>query len=413
MTFESGDGVYGRLIWADEDFYEGLRASGDGTYDDSFFAADSFGTDTREMNPFPTDAEGNPIAGSLPTRDSRVPWPILLKRMTPEEIWETIGGGTASEAEPTHFLATGGLSDGTSRLEWNEAGIPVLVETPTIGVFRVIDLSLREIRAGEVGNNVDLPFMFAMHLAANSPPEQHIALVDGIVTFADYAAAAEKAANCAEVDVHFGESSGMFILGESPELDGCREQFLDDIEAIWRVDSKWLGMDEHALIDAIIEGRDDLIELYSAEPGPELSLASGEGWAISIRERGPGFCFRYGVGGTAGNITQFSGAGCATRDSFAIEALFPLISTSYDENGPLRADLFGLVSEKVDQIVISFESGEPIELRPGDRVVLDLRGFGYPLLDISERGEPTTIKVYDGSVLLGTYSHSKGRAIDS
>jgi hypothetical protein len=87
------------------------------------------------------------------------------------------------------------------------------------------------------------------------------------------------------------------------------------------------------------------------------------------------------------------------------------VAALYESNTLTYEEILGLVTERADRLVITFESGDTMELEPGDKVRHGYRGFGVTDLDAPRLGEPTTIEVFDGETSLGTYSHQQGKPI--
>jgi hypothetical protein len=409
MTFQGTDGAIGRLIWGGPELYEGLRATRTGDSSNLQYNfhrnSDGAGFYDAAMDPFPKNEEGVPILGAAP-EDPSVPWPILLERMSPEEMWTQIGGtGEPIETDPTHPLAISAYVDGDVRLEWDAQGVPVLVDSPVFGSFRVTELTWRDLRPDEIQNNVELPFRYALHLSASTTAEQQPALSDGIVTFSDYRSAVEVAASCAGVEARFDDGTGLFRFEENPRLDGCRARHLNDIEEVWRVDSQQIAEDELTIIWAQIDERPQDVEIYEAEPGPEMTLASGDDWAISIWQRGPGICLRHH--NYKEDQSGTSGHGCGLPSEWQIpHILNAQFATAVDGDQPIEGEILGFLTEAADRLVVTFESGDTIEIEPGETFHLGYRGFGLPWYDGTVLGHPETLEVFDGETSLGVYRHA-------
>lgn len=404
MTFEAANGVAGKLVWAGPSRYEGFRAisadNGAATFQYGFFQTeDEAGSYTDALDPFPRDEEGRTVPNT--PEDPSIPWSILLNRESPAEMWAEIdAAGEPVTDETTHPLATGAYTDGESRLEWNGENVPVLVETPTID-FGATDLTRRAIRAEEIGISLRLPFLYALYLAETTSPEQEPVLDSGLVTFSDYQSAAGATAQCAGVEASFDTESGLFVFADSPDLEDCQRRHLDDIEEVWRVDSRQLSEDEHTLLWATITDRPEEAEIYEAEPGPRHTLASGEGWSITVWQQGPAVCFSL-----SNNIGGTGGQGCLRPEDFSIpHVLNANFAMSYEDDQLLGGEVLGQVTEDADRLVLSFESGESIEIQPQETVYFGYRGFGLPDFD-GELGEPTTLEVFDGTTSLGVYHHT-------
>ncbi len=416
MTFQGSDGAIGRLVWSGADFYKGLRVTlvdGEPQLQYSFHRdSEGAGFNDAAMDPFPKNEEGVPLMDA-PPKDPSVPWSILLERLSPQEMWEEVGGTSIPvETDPTHALATSAFVDGEFRLEWDEQGVPVLVESPVYGLFRVTELTRRDIAVDEIGDNVDLPFQYALYLSDSTSAEQQPVLSDGIVTFSDYQSAAENAANCAGVEARFDDESGVFTFGESAALEDCRAQYVDEIEEVWRVDSQRLDEDEWTLLWATVNERPEEAEIYKAEPGPEVTLASGDNWAISIWQRGPGICLRHH--NYKENQSGTSGHGCGLPSEWQIpHVLNAQFGNAFDEDQVIEGEILGFVTEEVDRIVVTFESGDTIEIGTGETVHLGYRGFGLPWYDGTTLGFSKTIEVFDGDTSLGVYTFQRIPGMES
>ena len=81
------------------------------------------------------------------------------------------------------------------------------------------------------------------------------------------------------------------------------------------------------------------------------------------------------------------------------------ISYNGDRN-PVSGEITGLVAESVTRMVVTFESGDTIDLTPGEATQLGVRGFGLSRFDAAQIGEPTTIEVFARERSLGVYDHS-------
>lgn len=400
MVFMLDDGRQGRLIWDSPTFYEGLvthRQTLEGpVYDYGFYRT---GSDWGLNDPDEVLVPGGPHPDirKLP-EDPGIPWAALINRTSAEATWSWMGGDTAgmSPVSPTHPMGAQAWGDGERRLEINEFGAPVLIERPGQTTFRVSQITHREIRAGEVGNNTDLPFDYALYLATKTTGEQRPVLEDGLVTFADYEAAAARAAGCAGVEIEFSDSSGMFEFPDDPTTSDCVARHVDDIAEVWRVDSQWLEGDEFVILWYTIEGREEYAEMHQVEPGEERALASGDGWAVSIAARGEGYCLY-----TTADASY--GEGCLLSEDLPVpDVLDATVSTSYeDETQLLGASVVGVVTARADRVVIVWDSGEETNLSPGTTVEFGFRGFGM-ISRGDALGVPIAVHAYAGDTLLGT-----------
>jgi len=400
MSFVVGDAAVGRLIWQSPTFYEGLR--GDLTeqgasFDYGWYKTNSgWGFSDPDNSTAIGDEDGDP--GPQLPRDE-IPWRILVERLTDEEMWSEIAGvgPVATPVEPTHPQAGRAWASEGFRLEVTDDGIPVLVERPGVERFEVTDLTQREIRVGEIGNNTDLPFNYALFLSLETTDEQRRVLADGVVTFADYRQAAEAAARCAGVTAMFDDASGMFTFPEIPGVGECIDTFLSDIAAVWRVDSQWLDGDETSVVWAMVEGLPDAAEMYRSERGPERGLASGDGWAISISDRGPGYCTRV-------REPSGFGDGCFVPAQMQLPGVMTIgMAISSEDEQWTRGSIIGVVVEAVDRIVIRFASGAERDVVPGDVVELGWRGYGS-IFEASQLGVPTEIEAFSDGVSLGVFT---------
>ena len=401
LMFEADKGIYGRLIWSDPTFFEGVRItrSADGPiYDYGFYRADTeVGRDADGFDPFEPFDPKEGWADHLP-KDPLVPWDLLIERPTIEEMWTRLGGDLPipQSTESTHPEAQSAFVASGLRLEVADDGLPVLVESDDIGRFSVTAIDRRPVRAGEVGNNIDLPFMYALYLAADTTAEQESALMDGIVTFSEYESAVAAAAQCAGVDAHLLQS-GMFTFQASDSLEECVDRHVSDVEEVWRVSSQ-LHIPDFEIIWATVEGRPDQVELYSATEGPRFSLGV---YSMFISRRGPGYCLRYA-------IAQFASAGCSFEKDMDVPYVLTadIILTYDDDRIILSGAIAGIVTEEADRLVITFESGDSVEVDPGQIAAFGYSGYGYEFE--SSWGEPTTVEAFSGNKSLGVYSHLVG-----
>lgn len=400
MSFVVGDGVTGRLIWQSSTFYEVLRGnlSDEGAIFDygGYRAGDGGGFADPDDSTLTGDATV-PLPQELP-RDPEIPWGLLIERHSDEEMWREVAGEgvEAIAVEPTHPDAARAWAAGGSRLEVTDDGIPVVVERPDREVFEAVDLNRRVIRVGEIGNNTDLPFNYAVYLAATTTDEQRPVLADGIVTFSDYQTAAKAAAQCAGVEAMFDDSTGMFVFSGDNASAECVDRYVDDIAAVWRVDSQWLDVDEWTAIWYTVEGHPDAVEMYQTEPGPEQALASGDGWAISISHRGPGYCIR---ASTPVGFTE----GCFVPSQMTIPDVLDVdMSLEYKDSQLATGDVLGIVAEHADRITIRFSNGAERQITPGRIVEFGFRGFGL-IFDASDLGMPTEVEVHSGDTTLGVH----------
>lgn len=402
MSFVVGDTVVGRLIWQSPTFYEGLRGnlSDEGSVFDygMYRANDGWGLTDPDDSTVVGDG-GDQTTQELP-EDTDIPWDLLIERRSEEAMWSEIAGDgvEATEVEPTHADAVRAWAAEGVRLEVTDDGIPVVVERPGRERFEVVRLTRRDIRVGEIGNNTDLPFDYALFLALATTDEQRTVLADGIVTFADYQAAAEAAADCAGVEARFDSATGMFEFPADGMVRECVDRYVSDIAAVWRVDSQSLDGDEFVAIWYMVQGLDEAVEMFQTERDPERALASGDGWAISISERGSGYC-------TRSSIPNGFGDGCFVRSQMSIPDVLAVEgSLSFDPDGVLTSgSVLGLVTEEADRIVIRFSNGEEQQVTPGSIVEFGFRGFGM-LFDGPELGEPTEVGAYNGNTTLGVFA---------
>ena len=140
-------------------------------------------------------------------------------------------------------------------------------------------------------------------------------------------------------------------------------------------------------------------------------FASGDNWNIVIWVDGSEICYRDHIDEIDKSITS---EGCQTPSSFSIPNVMNVgVSTGYDVSGVLvHQGVLGFVIEEADRIVVTFQSGDTIELEPQETVRHGYRGFGVTDIDAPRLGEPTTIEVFNGETSLGVYSHESGQAVD-
>ncbi len=407
MSFVVGDTVVGRLIWQSPTFYEGLRGNltdEGATFDYGMYRAnDGWGfadpnnvTSMGDGGDDPTQKLPDPTQ-KLP-EDNDIPWGLLIERPSDEVMWQEVAGERVepTAVEPTHADAMRAWAAEGFRLEVTDDGVPVVVERPGFERFEAVSLNRRALRLGEIGNNTDLPFNYAVFLAPATTDEQRGVLEDGIVTFADYQAAVEAAAECAGVEATFDGVTGMFEFPADGTVGECVDRYVSDIAAVWRVDSQWLEVDELTAISYTVDGLADAVEMVQTERGPERALASGDGWAISISDRGPGYCTRT-------SIPNSFGDGCFVRSQMSIPDVLAVDGSLEFDGGQLtRGSVLGLVAERADRITIRFSSAAERDIVPGDIVEFGFRGYGI-LFDASELGRPTEVEVHNGDTTLGIF----------
>lgn len=407
MSFSVGDAIRGRLIWARPDFYEAARVTTDDgttTFDYALYrSGDGTGFSDPDNStlqwtfPFGATLESSleKIASTPYVPDPDIPWDLLVTGNLNTAL-ETLGLSDEHAVPTTHPLAEDAWDDGTNRLESTADGIPVLIERAGEQPLSVETLDRRILFRGEVGNNVDIGVYWALHQAEQTTPEQREILRRGLLTFTDYEAAAEAAAECAQVEASFDDSAKLFAFPD--EAADCVATWLSDIEQVWRLDAQLVTSDEMASLYYEAMGESDAAVVYRSVRGPEQPLASGDGWAIGISQRGPGYCTRTSVAGDG-----VYGDGCFAMSQMAIPGLLKLDGGwSYADNTIDRGRLFGIVHQDAVQIKVSFSSGVTETLVPGGVVEFGFRGFGY-LYDAGEIGVPIRFDVYGLSGPVRTY----------
>jgi hypothetical protein len=409
MTFTAGDEIVGRLIWARPDYFEAVRVTIDpaagpifeyGLYRTGDGTGFSNPTDSALEWSFPSgetvEASLRHVASTPYIPDPDVPWDLLVPGDLSDTL-ATLGLTDDNTTDPTHHLATSAWDDGVNRVEATDDGIPVLIRRGDAPVFSVDSLERRTLYRGEVGNNVDVPVYYALHKATTTTPEQYDILANGIVTLADYQAAAVRAAECAGVDATFDNDAKLYLFPE--EAADCVATWVSDIEQVWRLDAQLVTSDEWTAMYYEAMDMPEMVEMYRSEQGPERPLASGDGWAIAISERGPGYCTRTSV-----SPQGTYGWGCFTPSHMAIPGVLSLDSGwSYTDNEIDRGALLGIVTEEVERIEVTFSSGEVETIVPGGLTEFGFRGFGL-LYDAGAIGVPTVYDLYSGGGLVSSYA---------
>jgi hypothetical protein len=393
MTFEivneAGDPVStGRLVWAALNFYKVLKVdhSPDGpSFGYSFYRnRDGIGINDPHDQFVRTS-----YAGLTYPPDPAIPWKVLTRVLSTEQIWEEITGGDTDlqQSEPTHHLAENAFTGDGFRLELSPEGIPVKIEQPGFGVFQATSLEVRIVSAVEVGGNIELPFRYALYLTNESPDSQREILQDGIVSSIEYRQAVEAAAACSN---------------DQPETTtSCSAEFLDKVRAAWEADSFALSENEFVILHSLVEGDLESVEMYQAEPGDERVLAEGPGWTISIQERGQGLCTKTSTAAGPSGAGSHS-QGCFTRSKMSVPGRMhiDLGFTSLQGVGS-QGQMLGIVEEDAREVVISFSTGESVTLQVGDTAEFGFRGFGF-LFETADLGTAVGVEAYDsdGDLLL-------------
>lgn len=149
----------------------------------------------------------------------------------------------------------------------------------------------------------------------------------------------------------------------------------------------------------------------SAEAGN--ILASGDNWTVEAWHSGSELCYRTTVETSYTEIKETHSRGCQPPSGFSIPNVVDVyVATAYESDTLVYEEILGLVTERADSIVITFQSGDTIEVEPGETVRHGYRGFGITDLDAPQLGEPATIEVFDGETSLGIYSHQTGQPIN-
>lgn len=400
MKFAVGDEAVGVLIWQSPTFYEAFRGNltDEGpVYDYGMHKAGlGGGTSDPDNSAFERPTLGGDVGAYVLPDDPQIPWGLLIERGTDDEMWAAItkGQAAATFVDPIHPEAVRAWAVDGFRLEVTEDGIPVVVERPGLPRFEALSLDRRVIRTGEVGNNTDLPFDYAVFLSGTTTDEQRLVLADGVVTLADYRTAAQAAAACAGTETTFDDASGMFVIPEGVDTAECAALHVDDIAAVWRVSIGRLEGTEWEQIFHLIEGELDVVEMYQAEQGPERALASGDGWALSISSRGDGYCTRESSIGSYGE-------GCFVPSQMLIPNIIAIsVGMTYEGNQPSDGYVLGAVTEDADLVIVRFASGSELEIIPGGIVEFGFRGYGT-LFDAADLGAPTEFEIYNGTTSLG------------
>ncbi|RLE15455.1 MAG: hypothetical protein DRJ28_04135 [Actinobacteria bacterium] len=399
MLFMVGGEAVGSLIWGSPTFYEAVRVNLTGGSPEYGYGMFRAGTNQGTSDPDSSAFEwplpfGEEAPSNLPN-DPDILWDLLINRYTDVEMWAQMTDGQveAVTVDPTHPDAGRAWMVDGFRLEVTIDGIPVVVERPGHARFEAVSLDRRTIRAGEVGNNTDLPFNYAVFLSATTTSEQRPVLKDGLVTYAEYRAAAVTAAECAGAEAVFDDATGLLTALDDTQSD-CAATHLDDIAAVWNLASQWSEGTEFLQIYYLIEGNRDAVAMYQAEEGPERALASGDGWALSISERGPGYCTRTSAGGSYGED-------CFIRSQMRIPYILKIdIGVGYEDTLPTEGYVMGLVAEQADLVTVRFSSGAERDIVPGDIVEFGFRGYGM-LFDGTDLGIPTEVEVYSAGTSLG------------
>jgi len=408
ISFSVGQTIRGRLIWARPDFYEAARVTTDAETTWFDYALYRSGDGTGFSDPdnstlqwtFPsgTTLESSlEEVGSTPyVPDPEIPWDLLIAGDARSAL-ETLGMDEEHSVPATHPLADDAWDDGTNRLESTADGIPVLIERAGEEPLSVETLDRRTLFRGEVGNNVDVPVYWALHRADQTTPEQRDVLRRGLLTFADYRAAAQAAAECAQVETSFDDSTKLFTFPD--EAADCVATWVSDIEQVWRLDAQLVTSDEQIAMYYEAMGMPEVVEMYRAEQGPERPLASGDGWAIALSERGPGYCTRTSV-----SPQGMYGEGCFTPGQMPIPGVLGLDSGwSYTDNEIDRGALLGIVTEEAERIEVTFSSGAVETIVPGGLAEFGFRGFGL-LYDAGALGVPTVFDVYSTGGRIDSYA---------
>lgn len=408
MLFVLEDGSYGRILWADTELWVVDRLRWDEDIPVRLYMMSKRGNeislDEREQilgfderllapheYPYPPDPE--------------VPYQVLLTELAPAQAWAHLPGeAPARPTEPIHpEAAYAAEAPGGLRLEVSADGIPVLVAGGGWLEFEAVALDRRPVDAGELDPSSNLSLDYMIFLAGQTTESQRPFLADGILTWAEYQAAATDTVDCIrsrdpEAQVSVGEQGSTIAIDtRSPELEGCRERHLAQVEEGWRVQSTRVTDVEQ--ISSLIQGDAEMLAVYEAEPEGEVRLGSGEGWSFVAYRKGPGICERFATRNT-------SGEGCNLPSRWQVPEILSFgYSYGYGPEGfSDEAELHGFVSPEAARVSIRFSRLGRVSLEVvGEETGFPYLGFGLAF-DPRSYGLPALIEVYaDDGRLLGSY----------
>jgi hypothetical protein len=399
LTFELGSGDMGWLLWSNESTWTAARLSpGEsgatvryvvGSHPEGHFldtGDDSLITD--EMLSAAQQALGSDSAGvsaRLITADPDIPWAQLISTDSPADQWNSLtDDADMAETLADNPLAASAAAVGSEVAEFSHDGR--LVAWDSYQATALEHRAVAEIELESFTGSVSTAY--AAHLAANASFIVRPAFSDGLITLAEYEAAAEAAIAC--VEEAGGEGSfqspepgltGVIRLGDHPQ---CGTDTFEPVNALWRLQINADGPESIDMAEAITQGNTPRLEMLAVEPGPVFDLASGVDWQIKIASRGAGWCvYELTPGGT--------GTYCALASEWVVPNLVN-VGVEKDEGG--EDGLFGVTSETVTSVVVRFANGgaERIETQRSDDV--NVRGFGI-VYEIDTTGIPETLELYN------------------
>lgn len=411
MLFQLEDGSYGRILWVDTELWMVDRLRWEGGTPARLYMmfkqGSQIGLDDRaQMLGFEGAEERALAPHQYPyPPDPEVPYQVLLTELAPAQAWAHLpGDAPARPTSPLHpEAASAAEAPGGLRLEVTADGIPVLVAGGGWLEFEAVALDRRPVDAAELEPSSNLSLDYTIFLAGQASESQRPLLADGIVTWAEYQAAAADTVDCIgsgdpDAQVSVEEQGGTITIDtRSPALEGCRERHLAQVEEAWRVQSTRVTDIER--VSYLIQGDTEMLAVYEAEPEDQVHLGSGDGWSLVAYRQGPGICERFSAGST-------SGEGCNLPSRWQVPEILSFgYSYGYGPEGfSDEAELHGFVSPDAASVSVRFSRLGRVSLEVvGEETGFPYLGFGLAF-DPRSYGLPALVEVYaaDGR-MLGSY----------
>lgn len=389
LTFDVGNDGAGRVLWSTSSFYryDYVLTGPEGPVHQYSF---------QRWNQMEHVASG---AAEESMHDGTVPWGLLTRPRTLEGQWAELGDTEFSPTDPTHHLATTAITDGVTVLELSADMIPVRVAVDGVDTLHATSLELRGPFRGEITRaGQQLSFDWAQYLWPSLDDVLQVALADGLVTAAEYQAAADRVVECVtdaggQGDWTVDQSSGRIEIASENEaaLEECMATHFVALDEVRDLQTRLPDDDEGNYLYAVIWGDTVRQAIYSAEPGPPQTVASGDGWSVVAWERGPGICVETTVADAAGG---HQGLDCNVPERWVVPntGTFSASWRSIRDEGfePGSGDVIGVTIDAVTAVEVAFTSGT-VAVYPTVSQASGLAGY-YGIFDPVGDGIPTVVR---------------------
>lgn len=400
MTFEIGDGTFGRFLWMGPDRWlvERRRWSADGL-SEQIYAAARRGTDATLSDP----AE---MFG--PVRSDRVApseWEYVPDPEIPLDLLMVPGQAAAlspaEESPLTHPWAQVAVIGERATVEMTAEGIPVLIRPRQQSEFEltVTQLDIRPIGATEIAPQIVGDFQLIEFLSAGTTDEQAAVLAKGFVSAEDYRQAVEATVSCVEaadpdapVSVDGDPGRGpVEVLTPSPALATCEAAHLDQVGRLWGYQTVALDPVDVERLYYEATGDIDALAVLDGTPGEQVAFPDLAIGLVEAYVQGPGICSRIELAGSEGR-------GCVPTSAWQVPDTLAF-GVSYGWDGESlevsTVGLEGFAPLTAVELQVTLTTGESIRVRTaqpsGD---FPFSAFTYAY-DGGRLGFPVEVRVLD------------------